>query len=712
MAAPKEAWGLDVGQVALKALKIRELGERVEAVAYDYIEHPKILSQADQEADQLIRQAIQKFASRNEIGPASVAIGVPGHHTLARFTKLPPVDPKKIPDIVKYEAEQQIPFDLDEVIWDYQVFGGEGSPDLEVGIFAMKRDLIGTHLAPFISQGLEPTTVQASPLATFNALVYDGVANVSEENASEGTVMLDIGAVNSDLIIGAGNGLWTRAIQIGGNSFTEALVKVFKLSFSKAENLKRTAPTSKYARQVFQAMRPVFADLVAEVQRSLGFYSSTRRDVKLVRLIGMGNAFQMPGLQKFIQQNLGIEVIKPDGFNKLVPTSGSHPKEFQDNLLSYGVAYGLALQGLDRARVNSNLLPTEIGRQSNWRKKHPWFAAAAACLLLAAGIIWARHFIDKGALATNIGAYQGQVPTLTYNQARDQLSHGGVPDKPAREYAAEWLAIAKALNAEMVKKVEEEEQLRQRLVRYGALQDHKNTLLGILDVIHQALPKPDTPLGQAATAQDYTVLAKDQRYPRNQRGELYIDEFDCFYDPDVIGLAYESDAEDLGNEYEYPEDFAAPGFFIQMRLRSPSKDSRLPDKTLVAALREFSRQPERDFYFDFIRVRSRRQIRSTPGIDLVVSPTVAGAGMGGRASRDKDQAANLVDPVTGESMETDWRYQVSVMAILGGPPEAEPVSTEEEGPAPAPRDRRDRGKEDRPADEEEDESDEEDSRRD
>jgi type IV pilus assembly protein PilM len=130
MAAPTEAWGLDVGQVALKAVKIRELGDRVEAVAYDYIEHPKILSQADQEADQLIRQAIQKFASRNEIGPALVAVGVPGHHTLARFTKLPPVDPKKIPDIVKYEAEQQIPFDLDEVIWDYQVFGGEGSPDL------------------------------------------------------------------------------------------------------------------------------------------------------------------------------------------------------------------------------------------------------------------------------------------------------------------------------------------------------------------------------------------------------------------------------------------------------------------------------------------------------------------------------------------------------------------------------------------------------
>ena len=696
--------------MALKAIKIRELGDRVEAVAYDYVEHPKILSQADEQADELIRQAIRKFASRNEIGLASVAVSVPGHHTLARFTKLPPVDTKKIPDIVKYEAEQQIPFDLDEVIWDYQVFGGEGSPNLEVGIFAMKRDLIGTHLGPFTAQGIQPVIVQASPLAMFNALVYDGVAKVSEENASEGTVMLDIGAVNSNLIIGAGNGLWTRTIQIGGNSFTEALVKVFKLSFSKAENLKRTAPTSKYARQVFQAMRPVFADLVAEVQRSLGFYSSTRRDVKIVRLIGMGNTFQMPGLQKFIQQNLGIEVLKPEGFNKLIPTSGSHPKEFQENLLGYGVAYGLALQALDRARVNSNLLPTEISRQTAWRRKNPWFAAAAACLLLAAGIVWARHFIDKGALATNVGSFEGRVPALGYSQARDQLSRGGVPDKPAREYAADWLAIANALNKEMVQKVEEEKGLRERLARYGSLQNHKNTVLGILNAIHRALPEPDSALGQAATMPDYVELAKGERYPRHQRPELYVDEFECLYWDDVIDLAYSSEAEDLGNEFDYPKDFAAPGFVIQMRLRSPHSDSKFPDKTFIAKLREFSRQPDRGFYFDFIRVRSRRQIRSIPRVEFVVSPTVAGARFGGRRAKDQDQSGDLLDPVTGEPMDTDWRYTVSMMVVLGQPPAAEAEAAGEEPSERADRDRSGRAREERP--EAADEESEEEERRD
>lgn len=714
MAAPKEAWGLDVGQVALKAIRIRELGDRVEAVAYDYIEHPKVLSQADQDAAELSRQAIEQFASRNEIGSTQVAIGVPGHHTLARFTKLPPVDTKKIPDIVKYEAEQQIPFDLDEVIWDYQVFGGEGGPDLEVGIFAMKRDLIGTHLAPFVAQGIQPGIVQAAPLAMFNALVYDGIAEVSAENAAQGTVMLDIGAVNSNLIIGAGNGLWTRTIQIGGNTFTEALVKVFKLSFSKAENLKRTAPSSKYARQVFQAMRPVFADLVAEVQRSLGFYSSTRRDVKIVRLIGMGNAFQMPGLQKFIQQNLGIEVIKPDAFNNLVPTTGTHPKEFQENLLGYGVAYGLALQALGRGRVTSNLLPTEISRQAIWRGKHPWFAGAAACLLLAAGIIWARQFIDKGALATVTGDYDGRTPTMTFEQARNQLSRGGVQDKPAREYAAEWLAIAKALNDEMAQKQEEAKTLREQLERLGDLEKNKNTVLAVLDALHRALPNADTPLSQADTMGEYTELAKDERFARDKRQQLFIDEFECFYDPDVVKLAYDTIPadEDLGNMYEYPPDYVAPGFVIQMRLRSPNANAQYPDETFIANLREFSRQPNRNFFFDFIRVVSRRQFRGGSRLDLVVSPTVAGTR--GGSARDQDEAANRLDPVTGESMETDWQYIVSLIAILGPPPqefagEAAPEAAAEAAPKP-PRDRSARGREKPP--EEEDTPDEEETRRD
>src|SRR5207253_10733120 len=113
---------------------------------------------------------------------------------------------------------------------------------------------------------------------------------------------------NADLIIADGESVWLRSVPIGGNNFTEALVKSFKLNFAKAEELKRNAQTSKYARQIFQAMRPIFADLVAEIQRSTGFYSSVHRDSRIKKVLSLGGTFKLPGLQKYLQQNLQLDV--------------------------------------------------------------------------------------------------------------------------------------------------------------------------------------------------------------------------------------------------------------------------------------------------------------------------------------------------------------------------------------------------------------------
>ena len=176
MAASYSVWGIDVGKCALKALKVRMASDgRTEILAHDYVEHSRILSQPDADDDALITAALEKFLSRNDITNDRVVVSVPGQHTLARFSKLPPVEPKKIPDIVRYEADQQIPFDMDEVIWDYQTFQEEDAPDIEVGIFAMKRELIHAYLLHFENAGIEPMLVQSAPLALYNGALFDGV---------------------------------------------------------------------------------------------------------------------------------------------------------------------------------------------------------------------------------------------------------------------------------------------------------------------------------------------------------------------------------------------------------------------------------------------------------------------------------------------------------------------------------------------------------
>src|SRR5215213_55199 len=159
MAKTQAVWALDIGQAALKALKLvpGEGPDQVVAEAFDYVEYPKILSQPDADPEELVREALTTFLERNDLKGSRVAVSVPGQSGLVKFIKLPPVEKKRIPDIVKFEARQQIPFALEEVVWAYQQIGGdedEADADesftmAEVGLFAMKRDQIQRSILPF-----------------------------------------------------------------------------------------------------------------------------------------------------------------------------------------------------------------------------------------------------------------------------------------------------------------------------------------------------------------------------------------------------------------------------------------------------------------------------------------------------------------------------------------------------------------------------------
>ena len=403
MAAPKSVWGIDIGQCALKALKLRSINEELQLEAFDYIEHPKILSQPDVDRDQLIRNALDQFLARNSVAGSILVVSVPGQSSFTRFVQLPPVEPKKIPDIVRFEAEQQIPFAIDDVVWQWQLFQGEDSFDVEVGIFAVKREDIAATLGYYSSAGMPIDIVQVAPLSLYNYLMFDGVA------AADGaTLLADIGAERTNLVVADGSRAWMRTIHVGGNDFTDALMRAFKLSFARAEKLKRTAVSSKYARQIFQAMRPVFGELAQEVQRSIGYYTSLHRESRFRRLIGLGSGFRLPGLQKFLEQNLSLPVVRVNGFRKLAASATVNTPQFAENVLSFAVAYGLGVQGLDQAAVATNLLPREILRRRLWRKKRPWIAAVAAILVLAMLGVGYGQYRDLAALrsAQDLAVFQ------------------------------------------------------------------------------------------------------------------------------------------------------------------------------------------------------------------------------------------------------------------------------------------------------------------
>ena len=457
MAVQPGYWGIDIGQCALKAVRLQIIDNKVTATAFDYVEHPKILSQPDADPEQLTREALEKFLSRNPIKGDRVAISVAGQSGLARFVKLPPVEEKKIMDIVQFEAKQQIPFPLEEVVWDYQkvsegAMEGGFAIDTEIGLFAMKRDMISRVLNHFTGVKIEVHDIQMAPLALCNYITYD-MLNKGGPDAPAApppapvigqkrkcVVALDVGTDGSNLIItDAGKIIWQRPIPIGGNHFTRALTKELKLTFAKAEHLKRNAARSPELANILRALKPVLTDFVGEVQRSLGYFTNTHRDAQIEYMVGVGSAFKLPGLQKYLADKLQLRVEKPTKFLRLAGESVINAPVFVDNLLTFPVAYGLALQAIGAARLRTNLLPPEIAWDRKIRAKKPWAAAAAACLLIG----------------TAVWTYGYSVPYAAVNDPKIGTTLEG--NKKANEEAAKVVQQIAAKNKEVeagVKSVE------------------------------------------------------------------------------------------------------------------------------------------------------------------------------------------------------------------------------------------------------------------
>jgi type IV pilus assembly protein PilM len=390
MSKANDSWGIEVGAYAIKAVRLTRKGNEIALADHAILPFSQILTTPDLNVAEAIQVNLDQFLSIHNVARSTVMVSVPGHTAFARFAKLPPVEPKRIPDIVRFEAVQQIPFPIEQVEWDYQTFMRPDSPDVEVGIFAITKARLDEVLTNYNSVGLYVDGMTLSPLAVYNAMAYD----MSLDEESPGVIFMDIGTSSTDVIIVEAGNLWMRTLPLGGNHFTEALMRSFKLSFPKAEKLKCEAGTSKYARQIFQAMRPVFADLVQEMQRSLGFYQSLNRDAKLTKLVGVGSTFRLPGMAKFLRQQLQLEVIRPDGFERL-RLDNRQATDFAEHAMNMTTAYGLALQGLGLDEVDANILPRDLLKKRVWRAKQPWVGIAAAVMILGAGLAYARLAIAQ-----------------------------------------------------------------------------------------------------------------------------------------------------------------------------------------------------------------------------------------------------------------------------------------------------------------------------
>ncbi|MCA9297720.1 MAG: pilus assembly protein PilM, partial [Phycisphaerales bacterium] len=328
-------------------------------------------------------------------------------------------------------AVQQIPFPLEEVEWDYQTFVSPDSPEVEVGIFAITRERIMNLLRLLADVGLTPDVVTLAPVAAYNAMAYD--LQFTED--TQGTILLDVGTSSTDLIVAEAGRVWVRTFPIGGHQFTQAMAEKFNVSYTKADKLKREADSHKHARQILQSMRPVFSDLAQDVQRSIGFYQSIHRDANLTRLIGLGSTFKLPGLKRYLNQQLGMNVYRIENFKRM-HIEGPQEGEFQQYAMNFATAYGLALQGLELATLEANLMPAAILKEAMWRRKTKWFALAAGLAVAASAAMFIRPYLDSVEMRGASEPGEIQSAMRTFNRLRTEATAAGVTESGGSDFFA------------------------------------------------------------------------------------------------------------------------------------------------------------------------------------------------------------------------------------------------------------------------------------
>ncbi len=398
----KEAWGIDVSKFSIKGVKVRRAGSRLEIVEIDVVEFPVPTGTEPVDADLQIREGLLSFAAKNKLAGAAVACSLPGHGTFNRVIKLPPVEENRLQEIVRYEAQQHIPFKLDEVIWNYQPIERAYEPgeEREVIIFAVKKEIVGQFLSNTTTVNFPLDVLQFAPIALFNFVTYD-------QDITGTMVVLDMGADNTDLTVIDAEKYWIRNLPIAGNDITKAIAKKFQIPFNEAEKLKVTATQSPQANKIFAVVQPVLRDLVGEIHRSLGHYKSLAKNVKFDKMLIAGNSSKTLNFQKYLSQNLQMDVQKLSKLGRISLSGRVNEASLQKHLPSIGVCLGLGIQGLGLAKNRVNLLPPELIAKKEMALKKPYVAGIAAALALSVGALYLNAGKDIDTLRTDCNTLQG-----------------------------------------------------------------------------------------------------------------------------------------------------------------------------------------------------------------------------------------------------------------------------------------------------------------
>lgn len=460
---------------------------------------------------------------------ARVHVTLPSQAVFSRFVKLPGTTAEDVTSIIAFEAQQNVPFPIDDVIWDYQIMGPSRDNIWDVALLAIKADSLSEMVDAITRGGLNPWNIDVAPSALYNAFRYN------YPDASGCSLLIDIGSRTTNLIFCEGERMYSRSIPIAGHSISSAIAKEFSQDITLAEVLKvekgsvglggaYAEPEDPTVAKIAKVTRNTMTRLHAEIARSINFYRTTQGGTSPLRVYLCGGSAELPYTVEFFTEKLQTPVDFFHPIKNVIATEESVAQTTGVCSGGLGELVGSALRSLTNCPVEINLRPPSAIRAQDMARRAPKLVLSALFVALIPLLWWlyftqATTFIENKlsefknkssqitSLAANIDKVTAQQKTLI-DEAQPLIV-------AARERSA-WTEILEALADKIPNRYIWITQLKPVI---GTLQTHEELAKPAKGA---PTPTPIPPVS-AITAVEVNGLYLDN--PPNEKGALVIDEF-------------------------------------------------------------------------------------------------------------------------------------------------------------------------------------------
>ncbi len=343
----KSLVGLDIGTSSIKAVELKELGKgrgfQLVSLGMEPLSPEAIVDGAIMDSG-LVSETVQKIFSANKIKGNDVAISLSGHSVIIKKINLPAMNPEELAESIQWEAEQYIPFDVEDVNLDYQVLDGSataGEGSMDVLLVAVKKEKLNDYTSVITQAGKNTMVADVDVFALQNAYEVN-----YESGESRLVALVNIGAsVTNIAIMQNGSSLFWRDISVGGNHYTEAMQKELNLTFEQAESAKKGEDTSVPHDRMLAIIDAVNEQVGTEIQKTLDFFKATSASEPVSMIQVSGGGARTPNLISYLSSRFETQVEMMNPFRKIQINERAFPPDRLEPMsAAASVAVGLALR--------------------------------------------------------------------------------------------------------------------------------------------------------------------------------------------------------------------------------------------------------------------------------------------------------------------------------------------------------------------------------